>query len=264
MTIPPSLSRAASLAVRTASPQYNDPAALRARPRQQLRRYEISTLLPNGDISETRHIAPALPIFEDAFCAFSRGTLIPTISGHIAVEDLLPGDEILTAEGRSQPLIWKGSTTLVPGRPGPNGRNMKLTRIMADSFGMQRPLSCVVAGRSARVLHSPAHLRGGPDAGKYLTPVQEFVDGMGVIETAPPTAVQLYHICLKRHSTIRVGGLEFETYHPGQDAPRQISHQMRPLFFDLFPHVQCFGDFGPMAYPHQGEADSNGRGAMIA
>ena len=87
---------------------------------------------------------------------------------------------------------------------------------------------------------------------------------MGVIETAPPTAVQLYHICLKRHSTIRVGGLEFETYHPGQDAPRQISHQMRPLFFDLFPHVQCFGDFGPMAYPHQGEADSDGRGAMIA
>jgi hypothetical protein len=86
---------------------------------------------------------------------------------------------------------------------------------------------------------------------------------LGVIETAPPTAVQLFHICLKRHSTIRIGGLEFETYHPGKDAPRQISHQMRPLFFDLFPHVQCFGDFGAMAYPHMGETDTPGS-AMIA
>ena len=263
MTIPTSLSRAAHRAVTTSSAQFSDPAALRARPKQQLRRYEVSALLPNGNIADTRHIAPALPLFEDAFCAFSRGTLIPTISGHIAVEDLLPGDEILTAEGSAQQLVWKGSTMIVPGRPGPQGRNMRLTRIMADAFGMQRPLSCVVAGHAARLLHMPLDQRGGRDTVQKLTPVQNFVDGMNVIETAPPTAVELFHLCLKRHSTIRVGGLEFETYHPGPEAPRMIGHSMRSLFFNLFPHAEQFSDFGPMAHPRV-DSDRDGSGAMIA
>ena len=267
MSIPTSLSRAASRAVQTTSQastaQFSDPAALRARPKQQLRRYDVCALLPNGDISETRHIAPALPLFEDAFCAFSRGTLIPTPSGHIAIEDLLPGDEIVTAEGSMQTLLWKGTTTLVPARPGPQGRNMRLTRVVADAFGMQRPLTNIVAGPSARILYTPPHLRGDPNHERKLTLAREFVDGMNVIETAPPTPVELFHLCLKRHSTIRVGGLEFESYHPGANAARQVSHQMRALFFDLFTHVDQFSDFGKLAFPRVDD-DLPQNGALIA
>ena len=120
MTIPTSLARAAQRAVRTTSPVLNDPAALRAQPRQQLRRYEVSSLLPDGSVAETRHIAPALPLFEDAFCAFSRGALIETASGPVAIEDIQPGEKVITADGHVQPLLWKGSTTIVPARPGPN------------------------------------------------------------------------------------------------------------------------------------------------
>lgn len=264
MTIPTSLSRAVQRAVRTASPQFSDPAALRAQPKQQLRRYEVSALLPNGEIADTRHIAPALPLFEDAFCAFSRGALIPTVSGHIAVEDLLPGDQIVTAEGSVQKLIWKGSTMIVPGRPGPQGRNMRLTRVMADAFGMQRPLSCVVAGHAARLLYTPPHLRGSQSAMRKLSPVQDFIDGINVIETAPPTAIELFHLCLKKHSTIRIGGLEFETYHPGTNAARMISHQMRSVFFSLFPHVEQFGDFGPLAFQRTDDQGPQQSEALIA
>lgn len=257
MTIPTSLSRAAQRAVSTASPALNDPAALRARPKQQLRRYEVSALLPNGNLSETRHIAPALPLFEDAFCAFARGTLIDTDCGPVAVEDLWPGDRIVTAEGRAETLLWKGSTTIVPARPGPQGRNMRLTRFTADSFGMQRPPQSVVAGPAARLLHTPPHLRGAGGQARTLTLARDFVDGMNVIETAPPAPVDLFHICLRRHSVIRVGGLEFETYHPGEDAPRMISHSLRALYFSLFAHADQFSDFGPLAYPQ----DANGRGS---
>lgn len=249
MTIPASLPRAAQRAIRTVSPALNDPAALRARPKQQLRRYEVSALLPNGSVSTTRHIAPALPLFEDAFCAFSRGSLIETEFGPVAIEDLQPGDRVITGDGTTQTLLWKGSTMIVPARPGPNGRNMRLTRIMADAFGMQRPLAFVVAGPSARILRTPGHLRGTYGNTPVLTPVQEFIDGNSIIETAPPAAVELFHICLKRHSTVRVGGIEFETYHPGENAVRTISHPMRSLFFNLFAHVEQFGDFGPQAYP---------------
>lgn len=253
MTIPSSLVRAAQRAVHTASPALQDPAALRANPRPQLRRYEVSTLLPNGNISETRHVAPALPLFEDAFCAFSRGSLIETDSGQIAIEDLLPGDRVVTADGTARQLLWKGRTTLVPGRAGPQGRNLRLTRIMADSFGMQRPLSCVIAGPSARLLHTPDHLRAVAGGAQILTPVQEFIDGMNVIETGPPTPVELFHLCLRRHAVIRVNGLEFETYHPGPHALRMLGPALRSLYLNLFAHIEHPGDFGPLAHTRAGE-----------
>jgi Hint domain len=254
MTIPTSLARAARHAIQTTSPILQDPAALRARSRPQLRRYEVSSLLPNGNIVETRHIAPALPLFEDAFCAFSRGSVISTENGPVAIEDLLPGDLVTTADGGGpEPVLWKGTTTLVPGRPGPQGRRLHLTRIMADSFGMQRPMSYVIAGPSARLLLTPDHLRAVSGGEKILTPVQEFVDGMNVIETAPPTAVQLFHICLPRHATICVGGLEFETYHPGETAVRNLSHAMRSVFLNLFAHIETLADFGPLAYARAGD-----------
>lgn len=248
MTIPHSLARAARNAVLT-DPTLQDPAAWRSRKRPQLRRYEVATLLANGSIARTRQIAPALPLFEDAFCAFTRGSLINTETGPIAIEDLQPGDRVLTTDGNSETVLWKGSTTLVPGRPGPAGRNLRLTRIMADSFGMQRPLSYVLAGPSARLLNTPGHLRAIAGNAQMLTPVQEFIDGMNVIETAPPTAVEMFHICLPRHSVIKVGGLDFETYHPGINATRTISHAMRSLFLNLFSHIDQMVDFGPLAYP---------------
>ncbi|MEX0301839.1 MAG: Hint domain-containing protein, partial [Leisingera sp.] len=151
MTIPQSLQRAAANAA-DANAFLQDPAALRSATKPQLRRYDVSSLLPSGAISETRHIAPALPLFEDAFCAFSRGSLVETAQGPIAVEDLLPGDEILTSGGGSQPLVWIGRTSLLPARPDSRGRSLRLTSFMADSLGLQKPAASLVVGPAARLL----------------------------------------------------------------------------------------------------------------
>ena len=84
MNTPQSLQHAAAAAAE-ATALLQDPAALRMTNRPQLRRYEVSALLSNGTIAETRHIAPALPLFANAFCAFSRGSLVPTDMGPVAV-----------------------------------------------------------------------------------------------------------------------------------------------------------------------------------
>ncbi|MTH96265.1 MULTISPECIES: Hint domain-containing protein [Alphaproteobacteria] len=254
MTIPNTLARAARNAVETS-------ALLREAPRPgtkqkaQLRRYEVSTLLKNGDVSQTRHIAPALPVFEDAFCAFTRGSLVETEQGPMAIEDLLPGDTVLTQDGTSETVLWKGSVTLIPGREDSRGRTRPLTRFMADTFGMQKPMSGVIAGPAARLLGTPSHLRHLNGGEPMLTPVGEFQDGMGVIETQPPTPVELFHICLKRHSVIRVDGLQFETYHPGVNAIRMMSHSLRSIYMNLFAHVESLHDFGPLLMPRAGDGE---------
>ena len=226
-----------------------------SKPKAQLRRYEVCSLLGNGDIAQTRHIAPALPVFEDAFCAFSRGSLVETECGPVAIEDLMPGDSVLTQDGRSETVVWKGSVTLVPGREDSRGRTRPLTRIMADTFGMQKPMSGVIAGPAARLMATPTHLRHLYGGAPILTPVSEFQDGMSVVETMPPTPVELFHICLKRHSVIRVDGLQFETYHPGVNAVRLISHSLRSVYLNLFTHIDSLNDFGPLLMPRVGDGE---------
>ena len=247
MNTPQSLQHAAAAAAE-ATALLQDPAALRMTNRPQLRRYEVSALLSNGTIAETRHIAPALPLFENAFCAFSRGSLVQTDMGPVAVEDLWPGDRIATQDGKHQPLVWKGSTSLVPARADSRGQRHPLTSFMADSFGMQKPMSCVVAGPAARLLCTPPHLRANAQDTELLTPVQAFQDGMNIFETAPPTAIELYHLCLPAHAVIQVGGLPFESYHPGPNALHLVSYPIKTLFLNMFSHADCIADFGPLAF----------------
>ncbi|MEX0318677.1 MULTISPECIES: Hint domain-containing protein [unclassified Ruegeria] len=256
MTIPRSPTQAPHTAVETNS-FLNDVANTPCARRAQLRRYEVNALTSCGEMVQSRHIAPALPMFEDAFCAFTRGSLVETDQGPMAIEDLLPGDKIITGDGSTQVLLWKGSTVMVPGRPNARGRTHTLTRIMADTFGMQRPRSGVIAGHSARLLATPAHLRHLSLDKPILTPVHAFLDGTSVVETLPPTPVELFHLCLRRHALINVDGLQFETYHPGIGATRTVGQPLRDLYLSLFTHIDSLTDFGPQILPRAGDGEIN-------
>ena len=96
----------------------HDPGALRhgrtRRASSLMRRYEAAALLADLSISFQSHVAPANALFEEATTAFARGTLLPTVRGSVAIEDLLPGDYVESSEG-AQPVTWIGSTSYVPG-----------------------------------------------------------------------------------------------------------------------------------------------------
>ncbi|MGV6846870.1 MAG: Hint domain-containing protein [Marinibacterium sp.] len=211
--------------------------------RPQLRRYRIRTLHENGDIREEFQLAPALPVFEEAFSAFARGSMIDTEVGPMAIEDLLPGDRVAIQGGQMRTVRWIGSTIYVPGHASHKARDLHLTRIMADSFGLARPSACILTGPAARLRHGDL-----TDGDAVLTPVRDFIDNNSVIATAPPAPVELFHICLDRHAVIKVGGLDFETYHPGADAARRLGPSFRPLFLGLFPHISGLESFGPLTH----------------
>jgi hypothetical protein len=231
----------------TPAPQTAEPTATRS--------YEIAALREDGSLYIGQDKAPALPLFESAFSAFARGTLILTVDGEVAVEDLQPGDMIATSTGEAAPLVWIGSSNFVPADAG---RRMPLIRIMPDSFGQSRPSSFLTVGPAARVLHTPHHLRAENDGTQMLTPVREFVDGVNVIEVVPPTPVRLFHLCLTRHAAIQAGGIEMETFHPGANATHTVSHSMRDRFLGMFPQIGHVSDFGPLAHPRapQSEAEA--------
>lgn len=226
---------------------------LRAAAPMPMRNFEIAALRSDDSLYIGQDRAPAIPLFESAFSAFARGTLIQTVNGEVAVEDLQPGDMINTSTGEPAKLIWIGSSSFVPADAG---RRMPLVRIMADSFGQGRPASFLTVGPGARVLHTPHHLRSEAGGTRMLTSVREFVDGVNVIEIVPPTPVRLFHICLDRHAAINAGGLEMETFHPGANATRTVTHSLRDRFLGMFPRISHITDFGPLAHPRAPEPEN--------
>lgn len=218
------------------------------------RNYEVAALREDDSLFIGQSAAPAIPLFEDAFSAFTHGSLIQTTTGLVAVEDLQPGDMIQTATGEAAALTWVGTSTF---SPADAGKRTPLIRIMPDSLGQSRPERSLTVGPGARILHTPANLRGLADGKQLLTPASKFVDGVNVIEVTPPTPTRLFHICLSRHAVINVDGIEMETFHPGISIQSDVSPTLRDRFISLFPRISELSDFGPLAHPRAPEFETH-------
>lgn len=214
-----------------------------------MRKFRIDSLTRGGAIYSTDQIGPATPMFESAFSAFARGTLIKTVDGPVAIEDLQPGMHLITREHGPMPLLWIGSMTWMP-KPDTVGRlDARLTRIMADGADMARGSGDLIAGPGARLLVRPTDMHDIVGADHVLTPARDLVDGVHIIDIAPPRPVTLFHLCLHRHATITAAGIEAETFHPGRGFQSYLGQNMLSLFLSFFPHIHATSDFGPLSHP---------------
>jgi len=214
-----------------------------------LRRYTVSRLDDAGREKITEHMAPATFEFENAFNAFPRGTLITTDQGVCAIEDLRPGMKVVTQERGPQEVVWIGSMMMVPHAPVADPAQVRMTRVSPDRFGLSRPAGDLMVGPGARLLHFPDVLRDDDVRGQVYTPFTEFADGDTVFEITPPSAIELFHVCLASHATIFAQGLPVETFHPGYYLNDTMGPNKLALFLSMFPHVTALRDFGLLAHP---------------
>lgn len=213
------------------------------------RRYEVAGLTPAGLLTDFSSVAPATPIFEEAFAGFARGTLIGTVGGPVAIEDLTPGMEIETVGQGPRTLLWVGSMTIFPSLPDVADDDVRLTRIVADTFGLGRPMPDLLLGPRARLLFR--HAGCGPLLGSQsaFAPARSFADGSSVIAVRPVAPVRVYHLALDGQYVICANGVEVESYHPGTHADSMMNAATQDLFLGLFPHARTLEDFGPMPHP---------------
>ncbi|MDP1668258.1 Hint domain-containing protein [Phaeovulum sp.] len=239
--------RLVTLASPARLPLAEPPDRLPQRARALTRRYEASWLTASGEVESSTRIAPATALFEEAFSALARGSLVATEAGPVAVEDLQPGMRALTAEGGSETITWIGSMTLYPGTTGEG--ESTLTRITAEAFGANRPMPDLVLGPRARLLLRDARCRAVAGSDAAYVPARAFVDGVSVIELRPAVPVATYHLVLERQSSLRVMGMEVESYHPGTGIEAMVEPRMLALFVAFFPHLARLADFGTLAHP---------------
>ncbi|WP_097081659.1 Hint domain-containing protein [Rhodobacter sp. JA431] len=215
------------------------------------RRYEAMWLGAEGEILDSTRLAPAMPLFEEAFSALARGAVLATTQGPVAVEDLVPGMQVMTAEGAEETVTWVGSMVIYPGRDGADGgaEPVTLTRVTAEALGAGRPMQDVVLGPRARLCLHDTRLRRVAGYDAAYVPARAFVDGVSVIEVTPVAPVTVYHVVLQRHGSLKVAGLEVEAFHPGEGVERMIDPRMLSLFAAQFPQMPDLSGFGPQAHP---------------
>jgi hypothetical protein len=142
---------------------------------------------------ETFALEPAAP-------CFARGTGILTPLGYVSVENLKPGDPVVTVAGSVRAVRWVGRRSIdiaAHGRP--------------DSVRPVRILPGAIAdGVPARVVTlSPDHallLRG------HLVPIKLLVNGAAIVRDSACQAVTYLHVELDRHDILLAENLPVESY----------------------------------------------------
>ena len=131
------------------------------------------------------------------FCA---GTAILTEAGERAVETIAPGDRVITADGRAEPVLWVGRRSY-GGRFLAGQAHLLPIRIRAGALGRRLP--------RRDLLVSPCHamLLGG-----VLVPAGALVDGRRITVERDCAEVGYVHIELARHEVILAEGAASETF----------------------------------------------------
>ncbi len=214
-----------------------------------MRKYEIMYLDHDGQLRETRRVARAHSVYEQAFCVLKQGALVHSEQGFVAVEDVVPGDKLRLGDGTVETVEWRGSIVIHPDDAITNGPQPNLTRITADAMGYNRPSPDLVLGYGARILHRAAgiHRVSGSDAA--FIPASDFVDGNNVLSLCPASPVTVYQFGFAKQCSLEVNGVEVESLHPGTAFSLGLRGTALRAYLALFPHKRSFEDFGMLECP---------------
>lgn len=141
----------------------------------------------------------SLIIFGNEIPCFARGSGILTPQGYRPVEDLCPGDPVITASGQRCVVRWVGWRTVdLAGGAQPDESPVI---IRPHAFGPGKPFKPLKL--------SPLHCvyQDG-----ILVPVKHLVNGATILQDKAALAVTYYHVELDRHDILLAEGLACESY----------------------------------------------------
>ncbi len=214
-----------------------------------MRSYEVAHLTHSGETAAFSRLAPAIPLFEECFGALGRGAIVQTDTGQRAVEDLWPGDRVLTVSHGMQTLLWRGMMQIVPRSTQTRTEIGTMVRIMSEAFGWARPASDLVLGPTARIAHTAPGTRRLTGDDTAFVPARDFVDHTSVIALQPVAPVHAYQLGFADHAKVCVNGIEVETLHPGLPHLIRLPAEVVAQLLALFPHMTSLAAFGPLLHP---------------
>lgn len=168
---------------------------------------------------------------------FTRGTQIETADGIVAIEDLRPGDMILTRDHGLQPLRWIGSRSL-SSETLKHQPELRPIRVKAGALGNDTPRVDLMVSPQHRILVRSAIAQRMFGADEILVAAKQFLqlDGVDIAEDA--TGVEYFHMLFDRHEIVFSNGAETESLYTGPEALKSVGRAAQNEIFALFPQLR--------------------------
>ena len=166
---------------------------------------------------------------------FTPGTLIATKMGERRVEDLRPGDRVITRDNGMQELLWVGRKTLSKQELADNA-DLQPILFRAHSLGPDSPERDTMVSPNHRMLVADDRVRlicaerEVLVAAKHLT----HLDG---VERVALDEVSYIHVMFRSHQVILADGAWSESFQPGDQALGALGRESRDELLRLFPEL---------------------------
>ncbi|MGI3164848.1 Hint domain-containing protein [Pseudooceanicola sp. 200-1SW] len=160
---------------------------------------------------------------------FVSGTLIATKSGLVQIEDLSPGDMVLTRDNGFRPVRWIGSTKrAATGKVAP-------VLIPEGTLGNTRDLK---VSPNHRMLLKGAEVELIVGHSEVLVAAKHLVDGAHIRQVEGGT-VEYWHILFDNHEIILAEEAWSESFHPGKEGLGTLCEETRAEILELFPGMSA-------------------------
>lgn len=180
---------------------------------------------------------------EQIIC-FTPGTLIATPKGERPVEDLKPGDKVITRDDGIQELAWVGARRLEAADLAAHPK-LRPVLIRAGSLGAGLPERDMMVSPNHRMLIRNAGTSLLFDEREVLAAAKHLTDLPGVVGQ-DVGAVTYVHVMCERHQVVLADGAWTESFQPGDMAIDGIDAVQRDELFAIFPDLRDSG--GRAAY----------------
>ena len=173
---------------------------------------------------------------ENIIICFKAGTRITTPKGPRRIEELRPGDLVITRDNGVQPIRWCGR------RQVSGTGDFAPIRFAPGTVGNARPL---LVSPQHRMLLRSSNVNLLFNTAEAFVAARHMVNGKSIRVVEKPS-IDYVHILFDQHEIIFAEGAESESFHPGRHGLNGIMEHAREELFAIFPELrsdpESYGD----------------------
>lgn len=184
--------------------------------------------------------------YSNLYVCFASGTLIDTDRGPVKVEDIRPGDKVMTRNNGAQPVVWTGERRLSYQHLAFHGKTRPIL-IEAGALGAGSPSQPLVVSPQHRVVISSKIVKRMTGEDEMMIPAKKLLELDGVEQIVPDTGVIYHHVLCETHEVITANGALAETLFLGEQATEMLSPEHRQEIETRFPGLADRMEMHPLA-----------------
>ena len=170
------------------------------------------------------------------FICFTPGAMIRVPGGERPVEDIVPGDLVVTLDRGAQPVRWVGKRRL-SARDLAANPHLAPVRVTRDALAPGLPSADLVVSPQHRMMLAGLRTELLFGNKEVLASAKSLINGTSVTPSDAPDGVEYIHLLFDRHEVIFANGAATESLYPGDQAMDSLGQAARREVLEIFPEL---------------------------